>query len=199
MKVLSKFMLIAAATTILAGVASATTVTLSCTPNPNAFAYNNGTGGLQTSNEVCTGTGAIPNLVSISYQFNYSVDTAWNTLDVPSGGVAAWSLTTTALGSNNVNQSGTVDEINSGTGNQFGASVDCTADAACAAALQGGGFNVVDGINSTGAAGALASVTVNKQLKVTFTQSTTSTPEPASFAMIGAGLLAVGVAMRKRA
>jgi hypothetical protein len=197
MKKFVQFLTIALSAVVFASLAGATTVNLNCSPNPNVFSYNNTTGGLQTSPETCNGIGSIANIVSISYQFNYSVDTAWNTLDVPSGGVAAWSLSTTALGTHNVNQSGTVTETTSGTGNQFGAAVDCTSDATCKAALMAGGFTVTDGINSTGAAGALASTTINKQMLVTYTVSTTATPEPASYAMIGVGLLAVGFLTRR--
>ena len=185
----SKFALVAAATTIFAGLASATPVTANCTPAPLAILGQSGSG-----IETCT--------VSISGAFTINtvfLTSFFDGLYDPKKTLGSIDFSQNIGGLTGLTQSATQAE---------GGAIITLGPTAClgtclatvAAGINNAGFTVTDSFVSTPGGNASANVgaSFNKTIILDYTAVTTGTPEPASFAMIGAGLLALGFAARRR-
>ena len=183
----SKFTMLAMATILFASIASATPVNAVCTPNPATYGPGS-TGGTETCTMAALPVGA----TLTGVRFGYSLDAQWDFLNT-TGGAATLSFTLfgSTVGSSNLTEAaGTGVLVPSGTA--FACNATCTA-----AVTNGTTFLVQDVVVNTGTAAALQGTTFSKAFGFDYTQPT-GTPEPASFAMIGAGLLALGAFARRR-
>lgn len=194
MKAFSRFWMVALATILFTGLAGAVPIALECQEFPVTFA--DGFGGPTTVTCAAPAgvpAGAIPNSVTLSFSADYQFGTgAVNTVNVtfvPSTagmpGGSAWTLPSTTL---------TVSG-GSSSGSPLPTAV-ATLNAAGLASAFANGFNVA--ISSTVIAGAVATSSGAASVVYDFTPQTTDIPEPATLAMMGGGLLAVGLVARRR-
>ena len=179
----SKFTMIAMATILFAGLASASTVTAVCVPNPATWTVASGGGTEACAIVVALPVGAV--VTAGSQRFSYSVDMQWDLLNT-AGGAANWSFTG--------NNGGGVLASNPPSILEGGPGVLVVGGACptCATMWASGAFVITDAFaQSAGPAGALQGATFSKAFSFDYTVPQ-GTPEPASFAMIGGGLLALG-------
>jgi hypothetical protein len=186
MKAFTKFTTVAMATVVCAGLASATPIATSttavCTPAPSVVA----TGQQGTAQETCTvsyQTGAIviTGITGVAF-----FDGLYDPKQPVGTGTINFSMSTPLFGMATGTQNG---------GPQIGPVTLTPTNLAGFQAAYASAFIVTDGY--TGNNSAVQGASFNKTFTVSYTYDN-AVPEPASFAMIGGGLLALAAFARRR-
>ncbi len=192
MTVLSRVWTVTLVTVLFAGLAGAATIGFNCSPFPTAFA--NGNGGptdVGCAAPVGVPAGSILNSVTVNFLADYQFGSASNMVDVtfvPSTagmpGGSAWtppSMTLTVIGGNS-----SPSPLPSGSS---------SLNAAGIAYAFANGFNVA--ISSSVVSGQVATSSGSAAVVYNYT-APTGVPEPATFAIVGGGLMALGLIARRR-
>lgn len=182
MKAFTKFTTVAMATVICAGLASATPIATSttavCTPKPGVFLGQSNTG-----TESCTVTYQAGAIVVTGISAVAYFDGLYDPIQPNGGSSIQFSMTTPGFGTATGSQSG------------GGPIQGPIALAPVNLALYTPMFTVTD--SYTGSSNGVVGASFNKTFTVSYTYDN-AVPEPASFAMIGGGLLALAAFARRR-